>query len=267
MVVHEDDVFAGLGRARMEVFIIEKQGGCGGREFQLDSAIGLAAALVGYPNDDELEVRRGGFVHAMAIKFRIPLVARALRSEAADGVGRALEDGRTRVRAGIGSAHVGAEDITNPRLRFGRVNRHVWEKFGGGQHIVVFIGVKAGGRSELPKLADADGISRLGFGPAEGGQEQSGKDAYDGDDDEELDQGEGRKRAREERNSFRCAGGVVGIRWPSERALPPHPPLRRKHCGGQAYPLRWGEGVLPAAYLRRSRFMAAMHVKKCRDSP
>ena len=156
----------------------------------MDRAIGLPAALVVNPNHDELEVCRRSFVHAMAIEFGVPLITGAFRGETANGVGRALEYGRGRVGGRVGSAHVRAEHIANPRQGFGRIHGHAGKNLCRRQYVVVLIGVKSGGHSKLAELADTHSIARFGLRSAEGRQEQGGEDADDGDDNEQFDQRE-----------------------------------------------------------------------------
>ena len=91
VVIHENDVLSGFWRTRMEVLIIEQQRRGDRRELQLDRSIGLARSLGAHLNDNELQVPRSGFVHAMPIQLRVPLVAGTFGGKAPDRIGGAFE--------------------------------------------------------------------------------------------------------------------------------------------------------------------------------
>src|SRR6266542_1593421 len=103
-----------------------------------------------------------GFINAMPVQIEIPFVTRAFGGESTLFIERAFEDrSAVCVRAG-GSANVTRQEIADARQWIFEINWLRREDLGARQLLVVILGVKTGGNSQLPKIVHASRV--MGFG-------------------------------------------------------------------------------------------------------
>jgi hypothetical protein len=81
VAIHEDDVFAGFGRAWMEFFVIKKERGRFRRK--TENHVGrLSRGSIDH--DAQEDICGSGLVDAFAVGFRVPFIAGSLRFEEID---------------------------------------------------------------------------------------------------------------------------------------------------------------------------------------
>ena len=178
MPVHKDNIFRRFGRARVEPVVIEKEGDRCWRKGHVE--VGDSAGGVSFFQQKEGTIGPC-FIHPTPVQVSIPFITRALCCKPTFCICRALENRSTGGVGAAGSAHVARQDIANPRQGMPGIDRLSWEDFGTGQTLMIFIGVKAGGHPQLPKIVHANRVVGFGLGSSHRRQEQSRKESHDGD--------------------------------------------------------------------------------------
>src|SRR4051812_40081047 len=106
----------------------------------------------------------------MPVQLGIPFVTGAFRGEPALGVDRAFEDGGTICVCTSGSANVNCQDIADARQGILGIDWLGREDFRTWQALLVIIGIKTGGDSQLPKIVQASRIEGFRLATAQSRQ-------------------------------------------------------------------------------------------------
>jgi hypothetical protein len=133
VIVHEHNVLAGFGRARMKLVIVEQQRRGHWWKLQLDGPVCLPRLATGLASaSGELRVAGEGFVHAASVQRRVPLVTRSFLFESPDSVSRTVKDWRA-IRARLDSADVRPKHIADAWSRRCRIHGQGWQQLSSRQ--------------------------------------------------------------------------------------------------------------------------------------